>query len=370
MGALRRAAPAPVARPFSKRSRAAAPAACGAMARQSSSTTRGVGGDPKLSAPCPKYTKVVRNGVVVEMEVIPVGGDGEVPNARPFVKPPRVVETATCGTMVREKKSARRAGADEQFSLPSPKRTKVTRDGVKTISVEPALGTLRKRMAAELDALHALLRKAELLSSGNNGRSMAAAEPRSEAPAEASIKTPPAQRTKIVEFESAEDKNEFVDICGGVSPAVPVEKAGESGNSPTSSSDSGSSSSSDSDSDSDSGSSSSSDSDSDSESDSDPNETVDIPVPLPQAVLPQENGTSVQPAPEPASEVVQRTEPEKHSKTDLIAKAKIRRQLLEMGRAVLPDESIHARDLRRLCIAEYGRPGIMQRLGLFLKADA
>ncbi|RCV07222.1 hypothetical protein SETIT_1G226900v2 [Setaria italica] len=346
------------------------------MARQSSSTTRGVGGDQKLSAPCPKYTKVVRNGVVVEMEVIPVGGDGEVPNARPFVKPPRVVETATCGTMVREKKSARRAGADEQFSLPSPKRTKVTRDGVKTISVEPALGTLRKRMAAELDALHALLRKAELLSSGNNERSMAAAEPRSEAPAEASIKTPPAQRTKvstpakIVEFESAEDKNEFVDICGGVSPAVPVEKAGESGNSPISSSDFGSSSSSDSDSDSDSGSSSSSDSDSDSESDSDPDETVDVPVPLPQAVLPQENGTSVQPAPEPASEVVQSKEPEKHSKTDLIAKAKIRRQLLEMERAVLPDESIHARDLRRLCIAEYGRPGIMQRLGLFLKADA
>nr|XP_034593952.1 suppressor protein SRP40-like [Setaria viridis] len=346
------------------------------MARQSSSTTRGVGGDQKLSAPCPKYTKVVRNGVVVEMEVIPVGGDGEVPNARPFVKPPRVVETATCGTMVREKKSASRAGADEQFSLPSPKRTKVTRDGVKTISVEPALGTLRKRMAAELDALHGLLRKAELLSSGNNGRSMAAAEPRSEAPAEASIKTPPAQRTKvftpakIVEFESAEDKNEFVDICGGVSPAVPVEKAGESGNSPISSSDFGSSSSSDSDSDSDSGSSSSSDSDSDSESDSDPDETVDVPVPLPQAVLPQENGTSVQPAPEPASEVVQSKEPEKHSKTDLIAKAKIRRQLLEIERAVLPDESIHARDLRRLCIAEYGRPGIMQRLGLFLKADA
>jgi hypothetical protein len=184
--------------------------------------------------PCPKYTKVVRNGIVVEMEVIHVVVCGEVPNARPIVKPlPRIVETATCGKMVRETKSARRADAEKQFSLPSPKRTKVIRDAVKTTS-------LGKRMAEELDALHALLRKAEHLStSGKIGRVTAAAKPLSaEAPAEASTKTPPAKRTKvctpakIVEFESAEDKNEFVDICGGVSPAVPVEKAGESGNSP------------------------------------------------------------------------------------------------------------------------------------------
>jgi hypothetical protein len=63
-------------------------------------------------------------------------------------------------------------------------------------------------------------------------------------------------------------------------------------------------------------------------------------------------------------------EPEKVSKAALIAKANVRRKLLEMERAVLPDESIHPRDLKDLCIAEYGRPGIMRQLGLFLKADA
>jgi hypothetical protein len=252
-------------------------------------------------------------------------------------------------------------------------------------------------MAAELDALHALLRKAEPLSSGKS------AEPRSEAPVEASINTPPAKRTKVYDLamvaklespeddnelidicggvypvaiqkassvfslektgetgnseskDIPEDDNEFVDICGGVSPVVPVEKACESGSSPTSSRDSGSS--------------SSSDSDSDSNSENDRNETVDLPVP--QAVLTEENGTSVQPAPDPASKMVaQSTEPEKLPTAALIAKAKVRRNLLEMERAVLPDESIHPRDLNDLYIAEYGRPGIMRQLGLFLKADA
>ncbi|RLM78801.1 surface protein-like [Panicum miliaceum] len=184
------------------------------MARESS--TRRVGVDQKLSAPGQKCTKVVRNGIVAEMEVTTVAGGVAPPNGRPFVKRPRVVEpaAATCCTMAREKKSARRAGADEEFSAPSPKRAK------------PALGTLRKRMAAELDALHALLRKAELLSSGKNGRSMATAEPRSEAPVEASIKTPPAKRTKVhavakvSKLETTEDDNELIDICGGVSPVA------------------------------------------------------------------------------------------------------------------------------------------------------
>ncbi|KAG2659652.1 hypothetical protein PVAP13_1KG375105 [Panicum virgatum] len=308
------------------------------------------------------------------------------------------------------KSSARRAGAGEEFSAPSLKRAKVTRNAVKK-SVDPALGTLRlrKRMAAELDALHALVTKAELLSSGKNGRSMAAAEPRSEAPEEASIKTPPAKRAKVhaiakvakletpdddnelidicggvspvailkaspvVSAEKAgetgndeskdipEDDDEFVDICGGVSPVVPVEKACKPGNSPSSSSDSESSSSSDSDSD--------TDSDSDSKSGPDENETVDIPVPQAE-VLPEENVTSVHPAPEPASVVVKSMEPEKLPTAALIAKAKVRRKLLEMERAALPDESINPQDLEDLRIAEYGRPGIMQRLGLFLKADA
>jgi len=68
--------------------------------------------------------------------------------------------------------------------------------------------------------------------------------------------------------------------------------------------------------------------------------------------------------------VRRRTEPEKLPTAALIAKAKVRRQLLEMERAALPDESIHPGDLQDLCIAEYGRPGIMRLLGLFLKADA
>ncbi|PUZ76404.1 hypothetical protein GQ55_1G287800 [Panicum hallii var. hallii] len=383
MVALRRAAPVPGARPFSKPSRGAAPpaAACGAMARESSSSIRRAGANRKLSVPSTKCTKVVRNGVVVGMEATPVGG-GEAPSAHPIGKRPRIVETATCAAVAKEKKSsARRAGADEQFSVPSPKRAKVTRDGVETSVAPAALGTLRKRMAAELDALHALLRKAEPLSSGKS------AEPRSEAPVEASINTPPAKRTKVYDLamvaklespeddnefidicggkagetgnseskDIPEDDNEFVDICGGVSPVVPVEKACESGSSPTSSRDSGSS--------------SSSDSDSDSDSENDRNETVDLPVP--QAVLPEENGTSVQPAPDPASKMVaQSTEPEKLPTAALIAKAKVRRNLLEMERAVLPDESIHPRDLNDLYIAEYGRPGIMRQLGLFLKADA
>ncbi|RLM80812.1 surface protein-like [Panicum miliaceum] len=103
----------------------------------------------------------------------------------------------------------------------------------------------------------------------------------------------------------------------------------------------------------------------------DEDEFVDICGGVSPAVLPEENGTSLQPAPEPASKkVAQSTEPEKVSKAALIAKANVRRKLLEMERTVLPDESIHPRDLKDLCIAEYGRPGIMRQLGLFLKADA
>ncbi|CAN6238570.1 unnamed protein product [Urochloa humidicola] len=83
-----------------------------------------------------------------------------------------------------------------------------------------------------------------------------------------------------------------------------------------------------------------------------------------------------------ASEVAQSAEPKKKvqdapraapkevSISGAIYKAKTQRQLLEMERAVVPDESIQERDLRRLRIAEYGRPGIMRQLGLCLKADA
>ncbi|CAO2046510.1 unnamed protein product [Urochloa humidicola] len=69
-------------------------------------------------------------------------------------------------------------------------------------------------------------------------------------------------------------------------------------------------------------------------------------------------------------DVERRSAPKAVSVTGALYKAKTRRQLLEMESAVVPDESIHERDLRRLCITEYGRPGIMRQLGLFLKTDA
>ncbi|KAG0533762.1 hypothetical protein BDA96_04G220900 [Sorghum bicolor] len=61
--------------------------------------------------------------------------------------------------------------------------------------------------------------------------------------------------------------------------------------------------------------------------------------------------------------------PKPVSLAGMIYRAKVRRELLEMERAALPDESIHPRDLQRLGIAEYGHPSLMRQLGLFLKAD-
>ncbi|KAG2652172.1 hypothetical protein PVAP13_1NG340219 [Panicum virgatum] len=174
-----------------------------------------------------------------------------------------------------------------------------------------------------------------------------------------------------------------------------------------------------SDSDSDSSSSSSSDSDG-SSSGSDSDEVVSGRAP-PAVLLPEENGTSAQPPPDPAPEASQSTDPESvpddgagstappallpevvspaqppsHPASEVariaeqtkvrgvqraapravclagaIYRAKVRRELMEMERAVQPNESIHPEVLQRLCIAEYGRPGIMRQLGLFLKADA
>ncbi|CAN6238572.1 unnamed protein product [Urochloa humidicola] len=191
-----------------------------------------------------------------------------------------------------------------------------------------------------------------------------------------------------------------IDICGGSDSDLDSSSSSSSSDSDGSSDSSGSSSS----------------SDSGSESDSD--EEVDGPAP-PAAVLPEEKAAPSQPPPEPApaaaqstkpdivsgggvgctappallsdapkapspraSEVAQSAEPKKKvqdapraapkevSISGALYKAKTRRQLQEMERAVVPDESIQERDLRRLRIAEYGRPGIMRQLGLYLKADA
>ncbi|RLN08394.1 hypothetical protein C2845_PM11G10510 [Panicum miliaceum] len=111
-----------------------------------------------------------------------------------------------------------------------------------------------------------------------------------------------------------------------------------------------------------------------------PGDGVDTTAP--PALLPEENVVIPAQLPSrPASEVarsaeqakvrrVQRAAPKAVCLPGAIFRAKVRRELMEMERAVLPDESVHPRDLRRLCIAEYGRPGIMRQLGLFLKADA
>jgi hypothetical protein len=132
----------------------------------------------------------------------------------------------------------------------------------------------------------------------------------------------------------------------------------------------------------------------------------------PPAVLPNGNGTSSQPAPV-AAQIAQPQEVQRDGvrrartqTNDLIAMArqegkrramaKARRELLELERAVLPDERIHPLDMELLGIAAFehvvstvrdartaqppvnygvglsvspGRPSILQQLGLFLKAD-
>ncbi|XP_062217763.1 transcription factor GTE9-like [Phragmites australis] len=389
-------------------------------------STRHVG---SVDSSAPKYNKVIRNGVVVEMEVIPV-----------------VVE----------------------------------------MPVEPAVVILRKRMASELDALRGLVKKAELLSLGKNGRFLAA-ESRLETPMKAGGKTPSAKRRKVSplveqietprmssdereqladrlatlsssqpdhileflkkqcggdadphgEFEIdlnsmensvlfelkkqldefaeeskseavQEEEDEYVDICGGVSP-ITIRDA--SPLVPSSSSDSGSSSASDSDSDT---------SSSDTESDSDES----VRSPAPPAVHVVENDSSAQPpklatselavsevvqsvekpqyqriAPtarpvsnliDKAKEALERRRQEQRARSSERAREKIRQEVLEVETAALPDESIHPQDLEQLGIAEFehivstlrprvmggglratrGRPSALQQLGFFLKADA
>ncbi|CAL5020996.1 unnamed protein product [Urochloa decumbens] len=159
-----------------------------------------------------------------------------------------------------------------------------------------------------------------------------------------------------------------VDICGA--------SDSDSGSSSSSSDSEGSSSSSDS-----SGSSSSSDSGSESDSDEECRASTvpeivsgggvgstgtALPALLTEA--PQSPAHSAEP--KKKVQDAPRAAPKAVSITGVLYKAKLRRELLEMERAVVPDESIDERDLRHLHIAEYGRSGIMRQLKLFLKADA
>ncbi|KAJ1279901.1 hypothetical protein BS78_04G190800 [Paspalum vaginatum] len=335
MGVRRGSARVAADLPFVKDSRGAATVAHSVLAREpsthpfSAANKSAVSGDARpflkrkretaahgkiASPPGPKFTKAMRGGIVVE-----IGGGKALPNARSSLKRPRVME---------------RGG--EGFAMPCP---------------DPGqLGILRKRMAVELDALHALLRKAELLSRRKN-----AAEPRKEEPVEAVSKTmPAAKRMKASPLEECEagevpaheekglvdvrdgvspvaircpspavsakktqetdnresritpeDEDEFVDICGGVSPIafqktvlLPVEDDGETDGSPSSSSSSSGSES------------SSSSSESDSDSDSDEEDNVHSP-PAPPVFVPKEKSTTAQPLPELLASVpMQSTEPE------------------------------------------------------------
>ncbi|TVU29354.1 hypothetical protein EJB05_20918, partial [Eragrostis curvula] len=223
---------------------------------------------------------------------------------------------------------------------------------------------LKKRLAAELDALRGLVKKAEALS-GGNGRFLAA-EPRrvEEAPSAKRTKTSPlVEKVKIVDPEEEE-----IDICGGVSPVVAIRDT-----SPLV-----------------------------------PIEEVESPAPA--ALPPKENGST--------SETVQRTEPESDSYESasspvqsaapkpalvmaqsatpetkvqgnqsisvLLARAKeayeirqqkgngwerekVRREVREMEKAVLPDETIHPRDLEDVGIVEFGY--VLHQFGVFLRPD-
>jgi hypothetical protein len=138
-----------------------------------------------------------------------------------------------------------------------------------------------------------------------------------------------------------QEDEEYIDICG-LSPII------ETGSKPSSSS--------------------SVNSDTDTDTDSDGDECVDRPAQVPPE---QTIATSAQPPSEPAQAVQQSTVAKKVQDVQraapnympgLLYRANLRRQLLEMERAKLPDESIHPR--------EYGHPSLMRQLGLVLKADA
>ncbi|KAJ1279868.1 hypothetical protein BS78_04G188700 [Paspalum vaginatum] len=431
MGVRRGAAPVAADRPFMKRSRGTATVARSLVAQEPPSThpfsatnKSSVSGDARpflkrqretaahgkiAPPPGPKFTKVMQGGIDVK-----ISGGEALPNARSSLKRPRVMERG-----------------DEGFAMPCPGLGQ--------------LGILRKRMAVEMDALHALLRKAELLFRKKN-----AAEPRKEEPVEAVSKTmPAAKRRKASPLEECEagqvpaheekglvddvhggvspvaircpspavsakktqetdnresritpeDEDEFVDICSGVSPIafqetvlLPVEDDGETGSRPSSSSSSSDGETGSSPSSSSSGSESSSSS-SESDSDSDEEDNVHSP-PAPPVVVPEEKSTAAQSLSELLASVpMQDTEleeieqlqsdapkkvqdvqraapaPEAVSMPGLIYRAKLRLTLLEIESTVLPDESIHVRELQCLGIAEYGRLSVMRQLGLFLKAN-
>ncbi|KAM3274996.1 hypothetical protein ACQJBY_043771 [Aegilops geniculata] len=163
-----------------------------------------------------------------------------------------------------------------------------------------------------------------------------------------------------------EEEEEDVDICGGVSPLpiVPaplllVEDETASG-SPSSSSSSSDTDSSDNDSDTDSGSrdSGSEDSGNGSDSDSDSDEVVDSQKAM--AITP--------PTCEQLARALERQRKEATSR----AREKARQELLHMEKTAMPDDTLHREDLKRLGIDEYNtaKPSnLLRQIGLYLKVD-
>ncbi|CAN6252230.1 unnamed protein product [Urochloa humidicola] len=117
------------------------------------------------------------NGVQVEMEVIaPVGREKPVYPAPGHLRGALARDPSACLTAV-----------EVVSSVPTQKRTS-TRSGAEA---GPALDRLHRRMASELEALHELVKKAELICS--KSKRTLAAEPRMEA----GDKTPSAKKRKV-----------------------------------------------------------------------------------------------------------------------------------------------------------------------------
>ncbi|KAL6899367.1 hypothetical protein ACP4OV_006025 [Aristida adscensionis] len=197
-----------------KRPRGVEPVACGEMAAKSSSARRVASEKPSVVEP--RYVKAIRNGVVVEMEVIAVGGEKgtkpavrRVESEKSVVPGPKLTKVRRNGVVV----------VGMQSSVPGPKPSKACRSGVADkkavlkvdgeVSVGSSPGSLEKRLASELDALHKLLKKAELLSRSKKGRFLAAA-PRPEAPMDSGCKAPPAKRRKRTEAPRTSPASEVV----------------------------------------------------------------------------------------------------------------------------------------------------------------
>ncbi|CAN6238593.1 unnamed protein product [Urochloa humidicola] len=313
-------------------------------------------------------------------------------------KPPRGAAPSARGVTMPRDPSASRAGAikrkivngvqvevevvDPAPAVPTQKRTNLTRSSAEAAAEvlaaggDPARDRLHKRMASELEALREILKKAELIArgaarkggaapaGGKSKRALPAAEPPR---AEAGGKTASAKRRKVSPVPEQNlkqrkapprrmslDEREKLAVRMASLAEVPspiaefLQKRLGGGDAD------------------------------EIEIDLDSAED-DVLFEL-QALLDkldaEERPVATEEPPKKSAEPKKKVQdapsaaPKEVSISGALYKAKTHRQLQEMERTVVPDESIQERELRRLHIAEYGRPGIMRQLGLCLKADA